>query len=735
MPDAAPVIALVCSRCDAEITADEVSQGLAVKVDGQLVCPLCVDDLPAQALVQINRIRALRGLQVTTYRVELPAHPRLKAYTFTTALQLALHRRALAAKGAFEAPLLSSKATGSATTEILPAPDAGRGSRRLGWLVGGAAALAVAGGLAALVMGGRSAPAEPPVPAPAKPATGTVPVRPSPAADPAPAPVQPPAPAAAPTRSSYAPEPVAALRQALSDAACPSAVRQALVEEARRVLDHALRTGARELNGADSVAAAKVERQLSALEVPELPEFAQLSTSRTQLLARAAELARPPVPLNAPEVGPLRPSAAIESARPAPEPVTAAPRPDPVTVAAPTPPPPVPAQPAGRPLRIEAWSGTGPVFARLDGSEFIPAPWPSVALAAGAEDKAIDSERFASSRKGEIQFAVEGEAVQGGGLLLLLHPGTDRRKEVEIQLGGAAPQNLVFAGGGWTAFAVAAPTGVAAGAPLPVRLRDRGGQSAPFVLGPVATVAGAAPDARQHWRVVSDHLPRLGDEQVRKRVEAIDAVRRKRGFDTISARPELLAWARVMGGGLPDQAVTALRARLDEVQGARCRNGQVDGDLELPADGWLAWWQKDQLKAVSDTKALVNTAHYAIGVVLSGGAAEARAATATAALARQVKDLEALARSGEAKSGERGGVLLVVGIGGFDPPDQELPAELVAARQALRKACGEGGIPFIDLAAAGGATKAARGEAVARLLGDGLASLVWQFRYLGPKKK
>jgi hypothetical protein len=53
---------LSCARCNAVISAEELAEGLAVKVDGDLVCSMCVDTLPGEAQVQINQMRAVRGL-------------------------------------------------------------------------------------------------------------------------------------------------------------------------------------------------------------------------------------------------------------------------------------------------------------------------------------------------------------------------------------------------------------------------------------------------------------------------------------------------------------------------------------------------------------------------------------------------------------------------------------------------------------------------------------------------
>ncbi len=102
----AEAAALSCSRCAAAISNDDLAGGLAVRVDGDLVCQMCVDTLPGEAVVRINQVRALRGLEATTYSVKLPHAPRLQLYSYTTSANITNHRRKLALDGFFEAPPL-----------------------------------------------------------------------------------------------------------------------------------------------------------------------------------------------------------------------------------------------------------------------------------------------------------------------------------------------------------------------------------------------------------------------------------------------------------------------------------------------------------------------------------------------------------------------------------------------------------------------------------------------------
>nr|MBA3939248.1 hypothetical protein [Planctomycetota bacterium] len=101
-----PAPSLSCGSCGALILPEELAEGLAVRVDGALVCPLCVDSLPGKAQVRINQMRAVRGLDATTYRVELARRPQLQLFSFTTAMNINGHRRKQAINGFFEAPVL-----------------------------------------------------------------------------------------------------------------------------------------------------------------------------------------------------------------------------------------------------------------------------------------------------------------------------------------------------------------------------------------------------------------------------------------------------------------------------------------------------------------------------------------------------------------------------------------------------------------------------------------------------
>ena len=290
-----------CHSCGAPVSKDELVQGLAVRIDGNLVCPLCVDGLPGEAQVKINRVRALRGLNAVTYRVERLRHPRLAAYTFTTAGNLNVHRRDLAASGRFEAPLLPppSERPPAPTPAMAPGPAAAARGRSRGRLVAiaGVAVVGLGIGLAFSVNGGTPT------------ATGT----------PATAPIAPTAERPAKRRLDYASGALRAWDEAAADPDCPAEVREAIAAEVIAERTRALDDAERALKQGDR------ERATAALTGDDPPPhvlFANLRLRGERLAKRIAEPAAP-MPPEPPVVAPPQPM------------------PPPVLRPAPIPPPPV----------------------------------------------------------------------------------------------------------------------------------------------------------------------------------------------------------------------------------------------------------------------------------------------------------------------------------------------------------------------------------------------------------
>ena len=284
--------ASACHSCGATVSRDELVQGLAVRIDGNLVCPLCVDGLPGEAQVKINRVRALRGLNAVTYRVERPRHPRLAAYTFTTAGKLVEHRRELVDHGRYTAPLLPppSERPAAPTPAVAPGPAAQAARGRNRGVLFAVAGLAVVGLALGLVLGRRGeAPAavQPDVAAPAtaseRPAKG---------------------------RLDYASGALRAWDEAGADPDCPAEVREAIagevIAERTRVLDQAERA----LTDGDR------ERASAALASDEVPAHILFAAVRQRSDTLAKRIAAPAGPTPIAPVPPL-----VARPRPVPPPI------------------------------------------------------------------------------------------------------------------------------------------------------------------------------------------------------------------------------------------------------------------------------------------------------------------------------------------------------------------------------------------------------------------------------
>ena len=111
----------VCEMCGADVSGNELRQGLAVRIGGNVVCSHCVDTLPTDAQIRINQMRALRGMDAKIYRFRWPAHPQLECYTFNTAAGIMQHRRLLKAGKILDAPIIGPR-TPSGNIKHQPAP-------------------------------------------------------------------------------------------------------------------------------------------------------------------------------------------------------------------------------------------------------------------------------------------------------------------------------------------------------------------------------------------------------------------------------------------------------------------------------------------------------------------------------------------------------------------------------------------------------------------------------------
>jgi hypothetical protein len=289
---------LICSRCDSAITAEDLGNGLAVRVDGELICHMCVDTLPGEAVVRINQIRAIRGLEVTTYQVKRTAQPRLQLYSFTTSSNITNHRRKLASDGFFEAPPLPPPAERLRLTQPpTPKPVTDRIARglppaRTPMLIAGGITVLVLGGIAlgfSLAASGKN---------PAPPVVDGTPQE-LPRREPA-KPMK--------TRLDYPVEPLQAWTLATQDRDCPTYVRQAIAQEIVRKRSQQL----------DDAERALVERRLddanalaNAMMLPDDIAFRDLRGQETDLRARLLTsrtvASLPPTPAPVPTAVPETP--------------------------------------------------------------------------------------------------------------------------------------------------------------------------------------------------------------------------------------------------------------------------------------------------------------------------------------------------------------------------------------------------------------------------------------------
>ncbi len=297
---------LSCTRCGTMIGDEELGSGLAVRVDGQLVCELCVDTLPSAALVRINQVRALRGLEATTYLVKLKHLPRLQLYSFTTSVNITQHRRKITTDGFFEASLLPPPAE----REKLPAPPVrvttdriarGQFPAKTPMMIAAAVTLVVLGGIALAFA----------VMSPAKKAVS----RPETLAE-----LPPPAPTKAlKTRLDYAADAMDAWLQAAPDSGCPTMVLQGISQEL-------LQKRQRQLDDAETaLSERRLDDAAAKLNILALPDDIAFRQGRARESDLRAHL------LTARTVATLKPTVVIPPATPPPLPPVIIPVPAPVT--------------------------------------------------------------------------------------------------------------------------------------------------------------------------------------------------------------------------------------------------------------------------------------------------------------------------------------------------------------------------------------------------------------------
>jgi hypothetical protein len=450
---------LACSRCDGPINPDDLIEGLAVRIDGLTVCPLCIETLSPALRIQINRVRALKGLAVVTYRVARPAYPDKQFYSFTNAGLLLLHRRAVVHGTEFNTPDLPVRqrpepANGPATVSIEPPALPSKLTLYLGL---GAASLVVIGGVLALALASRSSSQSTPSTSVTAPTVS----------NPQPAPVES-IPALTPTtpatlantrvaiiddvvkvrelkdyRSEFADE-NAALEAGLADHATPELIHDlerdvlARGRANRERLTRILQQPGLSQRELDEIKATLVKAQPA--DRPAFTELRQNFADLNEILVnkrRLLEVEKPPINGTAPggpiAALPVTPAAPVAPAAPAAPP----------TVAIPTPPVNDPAPsittlttPVLKALPTTSlWSGDiGPkpaTFAEVtDPGARIPSPWPF--FIGATPPRFAAAVRFRGPERKEtfaLQVTFPPEKVRHGGVFFSIYP---KRKELQV---------------------------------------------------------------------------------------------------------------------------------------------------------------------------------------------------------------------------------------------------------------------------------------------------------------
>ena len=685
-----------CAACSALVAPEELAQGLAVRVSGRLLCPLCLDRLPGDAKVAVNQMRALRGMSVTTYRYFSGRHPGLPLFTFTTAALILGHRHKLLHGESFETPPLPPPGS---RPRLPSAAEASRGDRT-GWItVAGVAVLVLTGLVWLAVPSGTASPGQPP-PVPPAPLP-TVPAKPAVSTPVAPVPVR--NPAGELTELGRRLDATPADAQAVADAA-------ELLRDSFAPREVALRSRAESLIR-------------DALAVHE----AQQATARPQPIA-----APPPSP----------PATITDSAAPAPRPEPPpaviveppAPAQAQAQAAQPTAPPPrgpvaEPARPL-KPLQVKAnpaetcavavfWpKGAKPLLEAggLPRIKDLPWPWPS-----GEAIHAPEVDR-SKGRRLAIELTLPGVSADGGAILVV-HPGRTERTHLAVSWTNgtavAGQQTVELSGLRWQAIAIPA-TGTAelGQAELRLRLEDMRdlGDTRPFLVAGASTRSSGTPTPADHQPALPLLLP-----------PALDTAN---GWSTFRTNLRKLANGQA-GKLIDDRQFAFAKAKVLFPQVADCRSAlrhelevllRIDrlpdgnpndlptqhGDFASPIAGW-------PIEAMGDL-----AEHSAL---VFGWRAEAWGADSD--LGRRLDELLGKMLTANKRLRRPAVVpVLVLGEPGPASTEQRAAIERLWSAQALRLA--GLGVPVIDLRQAQSAGRAAEIRArAAMLLADGLRQLDW----------
>jgi hypothetical protein len=684
-----PAPSTPCAACGAQVALEEVAQGLAVKVSGRLLCPLCVDRLPGDAKVAVNQMRALRGMAVTTYRYHSGRHPGLPLFTFTTAALILNHRRKQVHGEEFEAPPLPPPGS---RPRLPTASEAARGDRS-GWIaVAGITILIVTGIVWLAVPSQPSTPKQPTPPPPVQPAP-IAPVEPVRAGEPR-----------------YALQ-LTELERRLAttpDAAASIADEAELLRDAIPLRDIGLRNRAEEL--------ARVAR----LRIP--PTAPTPVDPPPRLPEPAPPVIPPPVqPVEAAPVAPVIP------ADPPPPATTTAPDPA-LAPQAPAIPEVKPSKSAGA-VRWDprvVWPAVPPLVSLerpSPGKSLLPWPWPSgEPIWASAQDRKRKRQAI------ELGFTMVGES---GGVALVVHPhradrtilmaawsdGTRTTPALSVKLEPARWQTVLISG-----------TGIAGldASQLRLRLEDSKDlpDDRPFLIAGAAMRGDGAPRAED----CPPRLPLLDPAEVvgtngkpMRDADLLAQIRRV-AAEPLKDRQFAIANAKILlpqvEEGRNGKFRSELRRHLTALQTETRRNfpGLANGNpADLPKrdaaflDPKLGW-PRVPLGDLEDYDS----------VVLGWGSDDDATATPPMVEGLFGKFLTPLVKP------RRKAVLPILAVGSFERAKPEELAAMAERWNALAGSLLARGIPVIDLRhAQREATAELVREAAAQLLVDGLRQLDW----------
>lgn len=680
-----------CAACGTTVLPEELAQGLAVKVSGRLLCPLCLDRLPGDAKVLVNQMRALRGMSVTTYRYFSGRHPGLPLFTFTTAALLLGHRRKLVHGESFDAPPLPPPGS---RPRLPSAAEAGRGDRT-GWIsVAGISILLITGIVWLAVPASRPRVEQPPPVLIAPPPTAPVMVDP-------------------PTRNRASE--LTELSRRL--ASTPSEARS--IADAAELLRDSL--APREIalrNRADTLrleALAVADAQQPKPQPPPVPEPQTPVSDAKPLAVAPTPPQQPTQPTPQPQPKELLP---VTPPAPLPEPIAAptAPVAEPVkTVKPPKPPkPPKPAEAMPCDVTVVWPKGVKPLLepGGLPLTKELPWPWPS---GEAIHAPGIDLKK---GKRLAIELSLPGVSADGGATLVV-HPGKAERTQLSVcwtnGTATAGQQTIELSGLRWHAIAIPATGTTDLGQEqLRLRLEDVRdlGDSRPFLIAGASTRSAGAPLASDHPPALPLLLPPAFDNA--KGWTTFRTSLRGLAGKMISDRQFAFAMAKVLLPQTKDcrsvlrKELAALR-RIDSLP-----NGNPD---DLPAEhadfaSPLTGWPADGMGDLAEHPALA----FGWRAGAWGGESD---------LGRRLDNLIGKMLTADKRLRRPAVVpVLVLGEIGFASADERKEIDRFWLDQALRLA--GLGVPVIDLRQAQSANGAEQIQArAAMLLADGLRQLDW----------